>query len=414
MNPPLRGKVPISPSAAPNNPRPGPLDGAEPPSDGKTMDLTGKALVTGASGFVGSAVARALDRARRRGARAGARVEPAARILPGCRSNSSPATCAMRNPCARPWPACASCSTWRPTTGCGRAIPNEIVENNVTGTRIVMQEAQSAGVERIVYTSSVATLECRAGGEAADESRQVPEGETIGAYKRSKLLAEQLVEKMVAQGLPAVIVNPSTPIGPRDVKPTPTGRLIFEAAAGRVPAFVDTGLNMVHVDDVAAGPYRGARARPHRRALYPRRAERLAVGDSRNRRAADRPARRRASSSRARWSIRSPMPRKRWRNAPGASRSSPWTACACRRSACFSPRPRPSANWATARGPMPKVFATPSIGFGRRGGCDSARPICRVMRGLYPGIHDESQRPMIVRKVVPAARPHGLPGQARQ
>ena len=81
----------------------------------------------------------------------------------------------------------------------------------------------------------------------------MPEGETIGAYKRSKLLAEQLVEKMVAQGLPAVIVNPSTPIGPRDVKPTPTGRLIFEAAAGRVPAFVDTGLNMVHVDDVAAG-----------------------------------------------------------------------------------------------------------------------------------------------------------------
>ena len=81
----------------------------------------------------------------------------------------------------------------------------------------------------------------------------MPEGETIGAYKRSKLLAEQLVEKMVAQGLPAVIVNPSTPIGPRDVKPTPTGRLIFEAAAGRVPAFVDTGLNMVHVDDVAEG-----------------------------------------------------------------------------------------------------------------------------------------------------------------
>ena len=92
--------------------------------------------------------------------------------------------------------------------------PGEILVNNVTGTRIVMEEAQRVGVERIVYTSSVATLECRAGGEPADESRQVPEGETIGAYKRSKLLAERLVEKMVAQGLPAVIVNPSTPIGP--------------------------------------------------------------------------------------------------------------------------------------------------------------------------------------------------------
>jgi dihydroflavonol-4-reductase len=79
------------------------------------------------------------------------------------------------------------------------------------------------------------------------------EAAAIGVYKRSKVAAERLVEAMVAQGLPAVIVNPSTPIGPRDVKPTPTGRMIVEAAAGRMPAFVDTGLNMVHVDDVAAG-----------------------------------------------------------------------------------------------------------------------------------------------------------------
>jgi dihydroflavonol-4-reductase len=79
------------------------------------------------------------------------------------------------------------------------------------------------------------------------------EHRVVGAYKRSKLLAERVVGDMAAQGLPVVIVNPSTPIGPRDVKPTPTGRLILEAASGRVPAFVDTGLNMVHVDDVAAG-----------------------------------------------------------------------------------------------------------------------------------------------------------------
>jgi dihydroflavonol-4-reductase len=116
-----------------------------------------------------------------------------------------------------------------------------------------MEEAKRAGVERIVYTSSVATLVCTPSGAPGDETAPLQEAHAIGAYKRSKVAAERLVEAMVAQGLPAVIVNPSTPIGPRDVKPTPTGRMIVEAAAGRMPAFVDTGLNMVHVDDVAAG-----------------------------------------------------------------------------------------------------------------------------------------------------------------
>jgi dihydroflavonol-4-reductase len=116
-----------------------------------------------------------------------------------------------------------------------------------------MEEALHAGVERIVYTSSVATIELRAGAPA-DESRPLGENRAIGAYKKSKVIAERLVEDMVKNaGLPAVIVNPSTPIGPRDVRPTPTGRIIVEAARGHMPGFVDTGLNLVHVDDVAAG-----------------------------------------------------------------------------------------------------------------------------------------------------------------
>jgi dihydroflavonol-4-reductase len=132
--------------------------------------------------------------------------------------------------------------------------PGEIYAANVDGTRIVMQEAKNAGVEGIVYTSSVATLKLRADGSPADESVPLQEDEGIGAYKRSKIAAERLVEAMVAnENLPAVIVNPSTPIGPRDVKPTPTGRIIVEAARGRMPGFVDTGLNLVHVDDVADG-----------------------------------------------------------------------------------------------------------------------------------------------------------------
>jgi dihydroflavonol-4-reductase len=132
--------------------------------------------------------------------------------------------------------------------------PNEIYAANVDGTRTIMQEAQRVGAERIVYTSSVATIALREDGTPADESIGLSVEEGIGAYKRSKIAAERLVEAMVAsENLPAVIVNPSTPIGPRDVKPTPTGRIIVEAASGRMPAFVDTGLNLVHVDDVAAG-----------------------------------------------------------------------------------------------------------------------------------------------------------------
>ena len=132
--------------------------------------------------------------------------------------------------------------------------PEEIVRTNVVGTRHVMEAALRAQVERVVYTSSVATLALRPDGAPADESRGLREDEAIGAYKRSKVAAEQVVRDMVAKdGLPAVIVNPSTPIGPRDAKPTPTGRIIVEAASGRMPAFVATGLNLVHVDDVAAG-----------------------------------------------------------------------------------------------------------------------------------------------------------------
>jgi dihydroflavonol-4-reductase len=132
--------------------------------------------------------------------------------------------------------------------------PQDIVRTNVEGTRALMEAALAAGVERIVYTSSVATLKARPDGAPSDETAPLEAASAVGAYKYSKVVAERLVETLVAErNLPAVIVNPSTPIGPRDVRPTPTGRIIVEAAAGRMPAYVDTGLNLVHVDDVAAG-----------------------------------------------------------------------------------------------------------------------------------------------------------------
>ena len=131
--------------------------------------------------------------------------------------------------------------------------PSEMFKVNVEGTRSVIEAATEAGVSRIVYTSSVAVLgNCQP--DPGDEETPVRYEEMIGPYKQSKFLAEEVVHQLIAErGAPVVIVNPSTPIGPHDIKPTPTGRMIVEAASGNMPAYVDTGLNIVHVDDVAEG-----------------------------------------------------------------------------------------------------------------------------------------------------------------
>ena len=132
--------------------------------------------------------------------------------------------------------------------------PQEMFKTNVDGTRTLMESALAAGIERVVYTSSVAALGLAKDGGQADETTPTRVEDKIGPYKKSKFLAEQAVLNLVRDhGLPAVIVNPSTPVGPRDVKPTPTGKAIVLAANGGMPVYVDTGLNLVHVDDVADG-----------------------------------------------------------------------------------------------------------------------------------------------------------------
>ena len=215
-----------------------------------------KVLVTGVSGFVGSAVARLLlDRGL--GVTALVRASSPRANLEGL--GLEVAVGDMTDQVSVE--AAAKGARWLFHVAADYRLwardPEDIVRANREGTGAVMRAALKCGVEKVVYTSSVATLGIPPGQDRmapADETAPLTEQTAVGAYKRSKVAAERLVEAMVAeQGLPAVIVNPSTPIGPRDIKPTPTGRIIVEAATGKVPAFVDTGLNLAHVDDVAMG-----------------------------------------------------------------------------------------------------------------------------------------------------------------
>jgi dihydroflavonol-4-reductase len=129
-----------------------------------------------------------------------------------------------------------------------------MLRTNVDGTVALIRTAAAAGVERIVYTSSVATLRLTREGAVMDEQSVATLDDMVGTYKRSKFMAEREVMKLVEQEqAPVIIVLPTAPVGPRDIKPTPTGRVVIETAAGRMPAYVDTGLNIVHVDDVADG-----------------------------------------------------------------------------------------------------------------------------------------------------------------
>ncbi len=136
--------------------------------------------------------------------------------------------------------------------------PEELYDSNVEGTRNVLQAASEAGAKRVVYTSSVGALGLESDGSPADEETPVTLEDMVGHYKRSKFLAERVADEWIENGLPVVIVNPSTPVGEADLKPTATGQMIVDFLNRKTPAYVDTGLNLVDVRDVALGHVRAA------------------------------------------------------------------------------------------------------------------------------------------------------------
>jgi dihydroflavonol-4-reductase len=210
-------------------------------------------LVTGATGFLGSHVARQLVARGEKNVRVLARPSSDLRALAGLAVER--VTGDLRD----------SASLDRALAGVERVYhvaadyrlwardPREIYESNVTGTRNLLAAARRAGVARIVYTSTVATIAVPGTASLPDERTEARLSDMIGAYKRSKFLAEQEVLAAAREGLPVVIVNPTTPVGPGDWKPTPTGKIIVDFLNGRMPAYVDTGLNFIAVEDAAAG-----------------------------------------------------------------------------------------------------------------------------------------------------------------
>jgi dihydroflavonol-4-reductase len=211
-----------------------------------------RALVTGATGFVGSAVTRALVNS---GCQVRVLVRSGAdrRNLQGLPVEIAVGDLTDRASLAQAIADCTALFHVAADYRLGTREPAQLYRANVEGTGNILDAARYAGVERMVYTSSVATIGLPADGTPGEEETSVAVTDMIGHYKRSKFLAEQLVRESAQTGFSVVIVNPSTPVGPGDVKPTPTGQLVLDAACGRTPAYVDTGLNIVHVDDVAAG-----------------------------------------------------------------------------------------------------------------------------------------------------------------
>jgi dihydroflavonol-4-reductase len=210
------------------------------------------AFVTGATGFLGSHVARVLSQ---QGAdlRLLVRSSSNLRNLEGLKAET--ATGDLRDPASLE-KAMADCDTVFHVAADYRLWvrdPNEMYRSNVDGTRAILEAARKNGVRNVIYTSSVATVGFGANGHRADEDSPVSLADMIGPYKRSKFMSEQLALEAGRSGMRVVVVNPTTPVGEQDVKPTPTGRIVVDFLKRKFPAYVETGLNLVDVAECARG-----------------------------------------------------------------------------------------------------------------------------------------------------------------
>ncbi len=211
-----------------------------------------KALVTGATGFVGAAVVRAL-------------LNTGVEVRVITRPGSDPSNLQSLKVEQAFGDLRDKVSLREALTGCRHLYhvaahyalwardPSIFYDINVVGTRNLLEAAREAGIERTVYCSTIGAIGLPPGGGLGTEETPVSLEQMAGHYKRSKYLAEQEVHKLAKEGLPVVIVNPSAPVGERDVKPTPTGQIIVDFMKGRMPAYIETGMNIIDVDDVATG-----------------------------------------------------------------------------------------------------------------------------------------------------------------
>src|SRR3954453_18548242 len=210
------------------------------------------AFVTGATGFLGSHVARVLSDD---GAKLRLLVHPTSNLKNLQDLNAETATGDLRDPASLS-KAMSGCETVFHVAADYRLWvrdPNEMYRSNVEGTRAILDAARKNGIRRVVYTSSVATIGFSNDGSEADEDSRVALADMIGHYKRSKFMAEQVALEAGRNGLHVVTVNPTTPVGEQDVKPTPTGRIVLDFLKRKFPAYVETGLNLVDVRECARG-----------------------------------------------------------------------------------------------------------------------------------------------------------------
>jgi dihydroflavonol-4-reductase len=208
-----------------------------------------KTLVTGGTGFIGRAVVMELLAARREVRVLARRPEALAdlkvEVAPGDLRDSASLASAVKG-CDRLFHVAADYRLWVPD-------PDAMYAVNVQGTRDLFTAAAEAGMAKVVYTSTVGALGNPGDGTPGTEETPVTLADMVGHYKRSKFLAEQIALEFARRGLPVVLVHPSAPVGPWDSRPTPTGQIIVDYLKGRMPAYLETGLNLIHVRDVAVG-----------------------------------------------------------------------------------------------------------------------------------------------------------------